>query len=515
MRSALLPAIILSAVSVTCSLSTYENTPCTQGTDECQVEYGYGSICGSDGFCSDTITTSRCTITYPDDLFVNPEDYRNHFIIGSLYNSITNGSEVAAIELAAREASSSPLGGREFGVVYCNYSQGSVNDTMAPGDATRANVDYLVNVLGVDVIIGPHESSLAAEAYNRLEELGSDTVLISPSASADQLRTIDTTSPTNENPGGLWRTVPESSFVGNRMATFVNREYDAYILQDPVPTEPYEVAIVYQDDLDASAIRTVIENGLVEDINVTLFPFANPSMEASVVSAGSENPNLAIFLHSTSSNMQEMIDAAGNSGSYNNVRILLPDIGRDEFVARESFSSELNPTFLGDVDGEPRIIGVSASPDRDSSTYLSFRGRYEAAFPNNDAEQSAFTAHTYDAAWMAILGIAYSFQLDATRNVVSGTEIAKGLRRLTGGETRVEVGSDNWSIARRQLANANATIDIVGASGQLDYDLSIEELANEPGNFTFELWGLVADDRCPEDDIDGRCFITIEENFGE
>jgi branched-chain amino acid transport system substrate-binding protein len=69
--------------------------------------------------------------------------------------------------------------------------------------------------------------------------------------------------------------------------------------------------------------------------------------------------------------------------------------------------------------------------------------------------------------------------------VVSGLEIARGLRQVSNGPA-VEIRPSSWSEIARRFAEGDA-IDVNGASGRLDYDPRTEETSAP-----ISIWGISA-----------------------
>ncbi|MCA9615521.1 MAG: hypothetical protein KC586_22350, partial [Myxococcales bacterium] len=98
----------------------------------------------------------------------------------------------------------------------------------------------------------------------------------------------------------------------------------------------------------------------------------------------------------------------------------------------------------------------------------------------------SFTAHAYDAGWLATYALAWA-ALQETR--VDARGLGRGLRRLSEG-TAIDVGELSWPDVMTAFA-AGESVNVRGASGALDYDPDSEERAEE--GMSFEVWIVASD----------------------
>jgi branched-chain amino acid transport system substrate-binding protein len=119
----------------------------------------------------------------------------------------------------------------------------------------------------------------------------------------------------------------------------------------------------------------------------------------------------------------------------------------------------------------PRIRGTRPAPrDANDYVYASFLANYRSEYGGQDPTAATFSAHAYDAAWLVLYGTAWSVLREQT---ITGTSISRGIRRLTAGATTPIIAS-SWPgvlVAFR----GRRSIDVSGASGDLDYDLVTKE----------------------------------------
>jgi ABC-type branched-subunit amino acid transport system substrate-binding protein len=132
----------------------------------------------------------------------------------------------------------------------------------------------------------------------------------------------------------------------------------------------------------------------------------------------------------------------------------------------------------------PRIRGTRPAPlDPSEYVYASFVAGYRAEYGGEDPAAATYSAHAYDAAWLALYSAAWSaLHLGAVR----GPGMARGLRHLGAGEPTPLLPS-SWKGAQAAL-RAGRSLDLRGASGDLAYDLATRAPAG-----SIEIWGVAAE----------------------
>ncbi len=115
----------------------------------------------------------------------------------------------------------------------------------------------------------------------------------------------------------------------------------------------------------------------------------------------------------------------------------------------------------------------------ESPEFETFVSLYQIRFGTTDVRELSFTSNAFDAAWLGLYGMAWTVDNEPDMSPLS---IATGLRKVTGGVRTVATTSSSWATVQNEFA-AGQPIEVDGASGNLDYDLSTEELS---GNF--EVW---------------------------
>ena len=112
--------------------------------------------------------------------------------------------------------------------------------------------------------------------------------------------------------------------------------------------------------------------------------------------------------------------------------------------------------------------------------YDAFAASYAGAFGGQDPSEAGFTAYAYDAAWLLLYGSAWSGYQEGE---ITGTGIGRGLRQLSSGED-VDIKPSTW-ISVRANFEAGVSINVIGASGELDYDSTTGETTSP-----IEVWGV-------------------------
>jgi branched-chain amino acid transport system substrate-binding protein len=120
----------------------------------------------------------------------------------------------------------------------------------------------------------------------------------------------------------------------------------------------------------------------------------------------------------------------------------------------------------------PHIRGTRPAPrDPNDYIYASLTADYRTEY-GEDAAATAFSAHSYDAAWLVLYGAAWS--LLQNRNI-SALGVARGLRRLSDG-ARTPIIPASWPTVVTAFREGRS-VDVSGASGELDFDPLTREVA--------------------------------------
>ncbi len=446
-------ALLFACLLAGCSLGTVPRSACDQ--EACQAAFGFGSVCGQDGYCRRAEPNARCTRTFPEDLLTRPENHRDTIVIGNLMDRslATHAARENAAELAVRSANDTGgLDGREFGVVFCTIEENTTFDSLSREEAAVASARYLAEDLGLPAIVGPASSGDTQAVFLAVRELG--TLVISPSATSPALTAIDETSPTDEQPGLLWRTAPPDSLQARVIAN------------DMESRGVTSIAVVHATD----AYGDGIAQELLASFGGTaeLLPFDNDSVLAEqVVTAADMDVQEVLFVSSQTDQAAAFVNATAGLTGFDGKGIFLTDSAANaDFVAATSGSSARWPQIRGT---RPQLPG--------GRVFDVFRSRYETVF-SDSPEAYSFTANAHDAAWLVLYGVAWA---SAQEDTISGLTIARGLRRVSEGEP-LDVTPSTFQPIVSAFARGES-VDVSGASGALDFDPSTEETEG-----VIELW---------------------------
>ena len=129
-----------------------------------------------------------------------------------------------------------------------------------------------------------------------------------------------------------------------------------------------------------------------------------------------------------------------------------------------------------------QILGTRPSVPS-GTIFDSFAAAYAAEYDGEDVTNFAYTAHTYDAAWLSIYGLTWAWY---SSGALTGIDIARGLRQLSDGEP-IAVRPTTWNALKANF-RAGMSVDVRGTSGELDFDPATEETTGP-----IDRWRIVED----------------------
>jgi ABC-type branched-subunit amino acid transport system substrate-binding protein len=455
---------VLALVS-SCTLTREDVTSCTKNA-ECRVAFGAGMVCGRGGLCEHGTPNPRCTTTFPADLLTRPESHRGVITIGALMDrSIeTQQAREDAIRLAVTQVNEEHgLDGHPFGVVFCDVAEDPRYDSLERGDAAIASGRYLADVLAVPAIVGPSASGDAIAVFDAIREQG--VLVISPAASSPALTGHDVASATDDKPGLLWRTAAPDTLQGAAIARHLKTTFptakDVVVVNE---RGPYGTALT---DVFTAAFQA--DGGRVRALAYE----TGSQRDAAIVDAASSSPPFVLFFSSQTADAIAFLNAASALDSYANVNLFLTD-------------SAANPDLLAGAAGAaalfPRVVGsrpaISQGP-----TFELFKTSYTAAFKREPAPLS-FVPQAYDATWLVFYGAAFALRQE---KAVTGTGIARGLRKIASTGPEIAITPANWTTISDAIG-AGMPVNLDGASGDLDFDPVTEETTG-----LIDIWRISAD----------------------
>ena len=441
-----------------CSFTGYESVDCTANF-ECRDAFGFGWACDSEiGLCEVAEVHPRCASTWPEDLFLRPENYSDTIVIASMFDHSADIAEINSARLPVTQVTDQGgLNDRGYAIVECTYEENPALDALDYPGAAREVSLYLADTLGIAAIVGPATSSQTQEVYNATSELG--VFIISPSATSPALTNIDGLEKTDANPGHLWRTAPPDSLQGVAVA------------EDMKTRGLKDVAIIYQSGPYGEGLAEVFLDTFIDDFHdVDAYLFTTDSdRDVAVSQAGETNVEEVFFISSEVADIIAFLLGASVNDNYDDKTFFLADGAADEQMLQQTQgASEVWDRIRGSRPAVP-----------DGNVYKAFDTAYAAAY-GVSADVSVYTGYTFDASWLAIYGTAWAARDGES---ITGTGIAQGLRKVSNGGV-VEIRANSWNDVKATFAESRP-IDVVGASGELDYDPITEETTTP-----IEIWSV-------------------------
>ena len=443
-----------------CSAAITDFTPCASNAS-CRDAFGFGWECMDDGFCDLMEPHPRCSETFPSDLYARPEVYKDTVVFGSLMNHTDSKPYVEAAELALFLVSDDLTAG-SFAIIHCKTDDDLSIDGLSGEERITSPALWLADTVGIPGLIGPDFSSTTVTAYDVLEPY--DVFMMSPSATSEELITIDGTEKSDENPGIFWRTAPPDTLQARVIA------------QDMTLRSRKRVGVIFTNGSYGSGLAASFSQNFEGE--VVERPFLSDSER-----------DEAIYDFATDPLIEEVLfispEVADYAALINTAQILEGYASKGLFLTDGAAQQSLLDSTAESTAVYPRIRGTR--PARPSGTlwgyfttsYFNHYGRN----PLNDA----YSAYAHDAGWLTLYAAARSsFQNGA----VTGQGMAAAMRQISEGE-RVTLNRSAWPDGLA-LLQSEVSIDVEGSSGALDYDPITEE--------TFapiEVWDIDGGDGTP------------------
>ncbi len=466
-RIAAIAGVALAAAS--CSLTRVDVAECTSNA-ECRAEFGFGQVCLDNGRCAAAERFDRCNQTFPGDLFFAPERHRDTIVFGNLMDRslATHRAREQSARLALKQATDE--GGidlRDIGIVFCTIEEDVEFGFDDREVAAAKSADYLINTLGVPAILGPAASDDVQFVFQNFRDTG--TLFISPSATSPALTDLDPPNVTDSEPGMLWRTAPPDSLQGAAIA------FDMRAPGLGRTAAVDRVAVIHQVGAYGSALTNVFAQEFqAMDGDATLLPYETEGeMADAIAMAALGDFDEVLFVSSQTLDAIAFMDSVATSEGFDGKGIFLTDA-----AANPDLLMQANPARFDQVRGTRQ----APRDEKQDLVYASFIAAYSSEY-GEDVRQFSFTANAYDAAWLLAYAAAWSlFQEDD----ITGVGMARGLRRISTGST-IETRPTTWNQVVEAF-RAGLSIDVSGASGDLDYDPATEETSGD-----IETWRIEGD----------------------
>jgi len=448
--------VAVSTVFLSCSFGKFSYTSCTTN-EQCRDAFGWGHVC-ADGLCGAAVADARCTETWPPNLYARQNEMQDAILIGIQFDRSDFDLEMKAARLAVMQVMDNEgLEGTDYALIECTNEEDAFFDDLTQDEANEQVSEYLANEIGVAAIIGPATSNRVDSAYLTVEPYG--TLIMSPTATSPALTSLDGLTSTDDEPGLLWRTAPPDDLQGTVLA-----EYIASEPVDPGDDMPglKTVDVIFEEGPYGTGLAQVFNDEFKQRGGTTdLRDFGvgdTESRDLQIARAASSNSAGVMFISSDKDDTKAFLqEVASTSGLDSSRWIFLADGGKDEAIFKKVGA-------LDDAD-LARIRGTAPAPDG-GTIYDNFAQAFSSRF-GTDAGNTPYTPYAYDAAWLVMYGTAWSWYQEGK---VSGTGIARGLRRISDSRGDViEASPTDWTSAVANFKEG-LRVDVAGASGQLDYD---------------------------------------------
>ena len=442
---------------LSCTVTRFDLEECSTNPD-CRESFGLGYTCGNQGLCELQPVPVRCATTEPADLLDRSEDYPDVIVIGSLFDHGQDQAELAAVQLPFKQVNDEGgLRGKSFGLVSCDYAEDDLYDGLSSDEAAVVNAEYLISQLGVHVILGPASSSKVEEVYKSTQD--ALPLIISSNATSPALTDLDGAEKSDADPGTVWRTAPSDVYQGRIIGLDLSNRAVA------------KVGVIYSQDSYGESLKEVAMADFTGEFDEWAFSSPTGLTEALVDALSDPNIEELLFISSDIDEIIAFLNAAAGASNLNQRSIFLADGAADQQLISGT-KPEVEDIF-------PLIRGTRPQVPS-GPVYESFATSYTATFSDLQPNDSIFTAYAYDAAWLGIYGATWAINKN---DEVTGKAAGGGLRRISAGE-ELELRPSSWARAK-ELLNSGEGFDLLGASGNLDFDPDTEE-----ANSRIEVWAI-------------------------
>lgn len=489
----------LGATAPGCALSNIAQDDCGSNA-ECEAAFGLGSAC-AEGYCSapkacvtghdcrrmfggGACVQGGCVAALPRDptcSIMEPPDLLeksavgdgSHVILGGIFSleAEFDEAQTKAVRLAVREVNRTggTINGRPLGVIFCDNGG---PDNSVEGDARKAlnehAMDYLAGTLGVPALVGPLRSSDSLTLISRALAKRYPTVIISPSATSPALtKQPDKLDPADKF-GLFWRTCPSDELQGSVLATNV------------IP-QGQKVAVIYLQDAYGEGLSTVFKEKYeagsdpMMPSTVVTFPFdASTDRVALASSVASAQPQAVLIIS---------VQAVDSIGILTEIAKTPVGGGAVKFYFTDGSKDDTKLLDPALPQGVKDLIQQSrgTAPARPSGpNFELFKTNLQKDFMLS-ADAYAFLAQSYDAGYVGAYGIAFASRAGTDYD---GRQVAEGLANLSSG-TMINISPTEWPAGKSELSSGPLKINLVGTSGELDFNASTGEA---PG--PIEIWSV-------------------------
>jgi branched-chain amino acid transport system substrate-binding protein len=335
---------------------------------------------------------------------------------------------------------------REIGLIIC--------DTQGNDEVALEAGDHLVNTAGVEAIIGPNFSSQTVDVATEYA-IPNDVLLVSPSATAVPISSLD-------DKGLVWRTTPSDALQAEAMGLLVSELINDKKAEQPAGEVVKLSVLARQDDVYAQGLRNSLPRFLPDEIvNGDEDRYFSANYQNS--SAGQGTDYSGVIAEVTVQRTDpDVVIILGFAEAWDIARLLDQEIGGQEtlyvFADAGRVAEQAADPTSDSLEG--RVLGTTPrGGDNGYAPWSAFRIKYNSA-SEGSAENIQYVANAYDAV--------YAIALAAAGSGFSGPEIADGMTELSQGE--VVLATQEGAQQGMRLRSQGASIDLQGASGELDFD---------------------------------------------
>ena len=247
------------------------------------------------------------------------------------------------------------------------------------------------------------------------------------------------------------------------------------------------VGLLYENSVYGSDFIALMEEEFQNNnIESTRYPFNIGDTDTARTQAeqiGVSNYNAVVVISSDISDLKKFIFQVSDKIEFADKTLFFADGAADSAFLDATVSlQDTNITVYG-----------TRPPLLEGALFNSFEALFrlkamEMGWEGLEAQDDVYSAYTYDATWLALYGFAWSYFQEETSTYQG---IARGLRKISHTESAtVNTDGSGWATILSQFAQGEA-INIRGTSGELDYDLTTEELKSD-----IEVWSLGSNYDC-------------------
>ena len=457
-----LEEVPLVCLANTCQMQPDPNdTPC-ETHEDCVATFDEMHVCGPQAMCTSLVSDECQELLRPEDVSADEIVYFGSIMaVSPPFDDAIQPIENAVL-LATEDFNevASLDGGKKVGWVGCD-SAGSAN-------TAQTAAEHLVNNVGVQAIVGPTFSEEVIEVAEDVT-VQNDVFLITPTASAKSISNL-------QDDDLVWRTISSDIYqavaIGDRMG-----------VMDPAPQRVLVLAKqdLYGQLLLEDALARI--GGVLPDAAVgTLFypdpaDFDDPDELAGeyglVIATGLEqNADTVVIIGTSEARdviLAYLLAIEGREGGPPRFLVSHGAVPALQDVV-EAVASEFRPVLMPKLEGVTPLV-QHPGPE---NTFEPFNVRYRVRF--SDLDTLSASALGYDAAMVTLLAMS-----SINDDELDGKEISRAMAKLVDPSGVAVPFTDglNFIGTAVDALKGGGSVDLVGVSGTLDFDLNLGEVRTD------------------------------------